>query len=643
MADVTYRVAIELATSGNLATQVGHSLSKLDGLSGVLSRVGQEASTLAGSLANAFEGAVEGAASLAATLGKVGAAAAVGAVTYATLLNKELENTQIALAAIFGANGITASMPEGMSVAADVMAQMRKDAAALPGEFRDLVGIFKTISVPGFQAGASINELRDVAAQTMAASQVMGLPMEQAARELAMLLEGRAGAHNVLGMRLAGLGGQQAEAFNHLPAAERLERVRKELEKFAPAIEAFSHSFEGLSSTLLDNAKRFLSMATAPLFDRIKASLGEANAWFDGNEDKVALWASLVGERLGSAFDVAKEKIRSWWPSVEAFAEHAYDRIASIWQRVGPLVESVADRAAKLLGDGKTLDRLEQIGLLYAGTKGAGMLGGLLPSIPGLADLDRLVKSTGIAGKIAPEGSAFDAMSGRFRDMMTGQFVAGEAGGLLELLADPVTLAAAAAAAALLVEALVGIAGAMHALADETSSYHDLAVSLWDDIQARGGGALDRLSESVHTLEPYALEVADAAGVQLLEALKLLAIGAEGAAQAVKGAATLFDEAMRALGLEPSAGGHQRLAAGNRTNPAGLREFGTGVGDALTKHMVKTGAGGGGGGVHVARVEITVAANQDPNRVARVIAGHLADLARYRKSSAYVTNFSAVR
>ncbi len=293
MADVTYRVAIELATHGNLASEVGQSISKLDGLSGTLGRVGHEAATLAGSLASAFEGAVEGAASLAATLGQVGAVAAIGAVTYGTLvLNKELENTQIALAAIFGANGITTSMPEGMSVAADVMSQMRKDAAALPGEFRDLVGIFKTISIPGFQAGASVDEVRAVAAQAMAVSQVMGLPMEQASRELAMLLEGRAGAHNVLGMRLAGLAGQRAEAFNKLTAADRLATVRTELEKFAPAIEAYSHSFEGLSSTLVDNAKRFLSLATTPIFDRIKGVLSDANSWFDDNQDKVTLWAS---------------------------------------------------------------------------------------------------------------------------------------------------------------------------------------------------------------------------------------------------------------------------------------------------------------------------------------------------------------
>lgn len=638
MADVTYRVAIELATHGNLASELGSSVSKLDGLSGTLGRVGHEAGTLAGSLAGAFEGAVEGAASLAATLGQVGAAAAIGAVTYGTLLlNKELESTQIALAAIFGANGITASMPEGMSVAGDVMSQMRKDAAALPGEFKDLVGIFKTISVPGFQAGANIDQLRALSAQAMAVSQVMGLPMEQASRELAMLLEGRAGAHNVLGMRVAGLGGERAEAFNKLPAAERLERVRVELQKFAPAIEAFSHSFEGLSSTLVDNAKRFLSLATAPLFERIKGALGEANAWFDGNEDKVNLWANLIGDRLGEAFDVGRDKLRTWWPEIEAFAEHAYERIASIWQRVGPLVEHFADGAAKALGSDKAFDRLEQVGLLYAGLKGGGLLSGLIPSLGGLGDLDRLTKSTGIAGKIAPEGSAFDAMAGRFRDMVSGQFVAGEAGGLVELLGNPVTLGAVAAAALLLVDGLVAAAGAIHALTDETSSFHDFAVAIWADIEERSGNTLDSLGQAWRELEPWILRAADSAGVDLLEAIRGLAAGAEAAAHIVEGAAGIFARAMDWLGVEGEPTGHAR----RRQGPPTGRAVESALHDALSH--VRVGGGGGGGGVHVDRVEITVTSNQDPNRVARVIAGHLSDLARYRKSSPYVPNFSASR
>jgi hypothetical protein len=120
-------------------------------------------------------------------------------------------------------------------------------------------------------------------------------------------------------------------------------------------------------------------------------------------------------------------------------------------------------------------------------------------------------------------------------------------------------------------------------------------------------------------------------------------MGAESAAHQIEFAARMFGTLMDALGIAPGARGHSRMAAGLHPGRGGLHEAGTAMADALEKHRVKTGAGGGGGGVHVARVEITVSSNQDPNRVARVIASHLADLARYRKSSAYVPNFSASR
>src|SRR6185437_3202356 len=122
----------------------------------------------------------------------------------------------------------------------------------------------------------------------------------------------------------------------------------------------------------------------------------------------------------------------------------------------------------------------------------------------------------------------------RFRDATSGQFVAGEAGGLLELLANPATIAAAAAAATVLVTALVGVAGALHALSDETSTYHDFAVSLWDSIESHATGTMDALGQAWRDLEPWILRAADAGGVQLLEAIKLLAIGAEQSAKAIE-------------------------------------------------------------------------------------------------------------
>lgn len=602
MSDVTYRVAIEFATSGNLGADLGRHISKLDGLSGSISRIGHEATILAGSLSGAFERAVDGAFSLAGALAKVGATAALGTVTYGTLLlNKELENTQIALAAIFGANGITSSMPEGMTVAADVMTQMRKDAAALPGQFRDLVGIFKTISVPGFQAGASVDQVRDVAAQTMAVSQVMGLPMEQASREMAMLLEGRAGAHNVLGIRLAGLAGERAEAFNKLPAADRLAAVRRELEKFAPAIEAYSHSFEGLSSTLIDHAKQFLSLATMPLFDRIKHSLSEINTYFDTHEHDVEEVANTVGRRLAAG----------------------WDEVESIVKRIGPVVGRMADDIVHMQ-PADLAKKLEHAGEI------------------------------GLAIKLAPTAMrAGSSMLGWGLDAFGGADAVGGVAALTEL--GTVALPAVAATAFV-------AAGAVDDLTDKMSVYHDSATDSMKKLAEQAEQYKTTLQEVGDRAKRELGPAADTAGDIALGALanfKLLGDASDQRAASLSNYATKIDETGDAAEGAAMKMAHAlklfydvqpeetaRVKSPQDAYDPGLLggHFFEALANATKKNETKRGpAAGGGGGVHVDRVEITVASNLDPNRVARVIAGHLADLARYRKSSAYVPNFSASR
>jgi len=68
------------------------------------------------------------------------------------------------------------------------------------------------------------------------------------------------------------------------------------------------------------------------------------------------------------------------------------------------------------------------------------------------------------------------------------------------------------------------------------------------------------------------------------------------------------------------------------------------VSGVLEKHAApRTGGGGGGGGTHIARVEITVTANDDPSRIARLVYADLSNLARHRTTSPDVRNFSAAR
>src|SRR5437016_8142634 len=130
--DVVYKVVVDLETRGDFGAFADRHITKAHDLDGAISKLGSGAASMADSLASSFERAVESAASLAAHVAAIGAGAALGGIALGvTKLNRELETTQIGLAAIFGAQGVTSNMGEGMSLAAGLMEKMRTDAAAL--------------------------------------------------------------------------------------------------------------------------------------------------------------------------------------------------------------------------------------------------------------------------------------------------------------------------------------------------------------------------------------------------------------------------------------------------------------------------------------------------------------------------------
>ena len=198
MAGTTYTVTLDLKTVGSLDFGLNKSGN---GLSSATTSV----ATLRGALhdlrdvGGKFMGVLDGIAGRVGTLVAYGGGALLSAGFYAayegvTKLNAELESTKISLGTIFKANGQTSDLASGFELATDQLAKMRKDARDLPGELEDLKRIFVTAAIPGFGAGADADRIRKLSASTMAFAAVAQVPQAVAARELAMLLEGRAGA-----------------------------------------------------------------------------------------------------------------------------------------------------------------------------------------------------------------------------------------------------------------------------------------------------------------------------------------------------------------------------------------------------------------------------------------------------------------
>jgi hypothetical protein len=227
-----------------------------------------------------------------------------------TGLNADAESATIGIAGMLQAGGAFTSFQDSMSRSQELMGQMRRDAAALPGTFDDLRLVFQGGLLPGLAAGKTSTEVEHLAARFMSVGKMLQVDSHTAGRELSMLLEGRAGAHVVMWARLAPLIGKTAQEFNKMTSAQRFEAISKAMNGFDPAIKEYEKSWDAVSSTTMDVLHNFERIATTPLFSVIKEDLFQLNTWFSNNQALVAEWAMIVGGNLVAAYEKVKDALQ---------------------------------------------------------------------------------------------------------------------------------------------------------------------------------------------------------------------------------------------------------------------------------------------------------------------------------------------
>lgn len=606
MASTIYTVEIDLETKGDLGiSRLSGGVSRLDGAVAKMSSHGRN---LMSEMVGHLDSMVSRAVSFGETVATWGAGIGLAAVTYGVVhLNTELEGTKIALGSIFQANGVASSLPGGMKLAADTIQKMRIDAQKLPGEFEDLRNIFTTVAIPGFQAGANVDQLRDISAKLMATGKIAQMPMDQVAREAGMLMQGRSGAHNILGMKLMGLSGDKAEKFNKLGAPERLKLLNAELDKYKDSIDEFGKSYDGLSSTFVDVGKQVLTIATAPVFDRVKGLLSDINDWAQDNRAEINAWAQHAGVQIALAFDWGVAKIKEWYPAIKAFATNAYDRLKSIWEEAQPYVEKFGAVLKTALQDPGTIDKLITLAKIYAGVK---IGGGILSGVEAIGSIGANGSMLGGGLKMAGQaagavGSAVSTTAEAASIIGWGPALAG-AGEVLVTTFTPALIAAAAAATLFGTYEMFRNMKLEAAAQGQLDSFaamepiHYAHIEALSQMNAAEQSATDRLYDFAAALATERLrsgKVAEETAQTVNDFYKFPIISGEGEAE------------------------RQTKAAADRANQ--------------TKHP------GGGGGTHIQKVEIVVTTNQEPSRVARIVGDHLMSLSRNPGRSPHVPNYSA--
>jgi len=427
----------------------------------------------------AMEGAVDRVGHLALRLGEVGLVAATAFAVHGVAgLNAELEQTQISLGAIFQAQGYFRTFEKGFDAAGEQVRKMYQDVKKLPGTFSELTNIMTMLATPAAQGGASIDQIRALAEKTMLTAAILRVPQDVAAREMANLLSGRAGAHNILGLRL-GYIGEEAKKLNAESPDKRLASITANMERYQGAAARFGTSWVANITTAKDNALAFERTATKPLFDRANKALQEMNTWLDTHTDKVEYLEHLVGDRLGMAWDAIEGAIRRIGPYAEQFAEAILKMDPSALEH-------------KLIGFAEKMALLKMGGMAITGGS----------SIVGMSMRAGAMGALGGAGEIAHRGAGraggeMAAVGGMIGGGLLGVMVAGIA-----------------------TEAALAIGSAVKAAVDPTSPYHRPALEIdkrmgetWSTFGERMKGLIPGIDNVSWSFDTLGFRITEVAGI----------------------------------------------------------------------------------------------------------------------------------
>lgn len=407
MADVKYSVEIAYFTSGSVKSPFapggaasGEKVFKgYDrGLSVFTSKMSNAFSGMVDGFSRALLGGAESAVSGVAGLLEKGISAALkDGISFADTM----ERTQIALASMQHMH-MGVSFEAGMRSSAQLMEQARIDAAALPGEFKDIVGTMKAITPSGLQAGMTMEQIEKMSARAIALAESEGVSTKVAASQLAMMLDGRMTNRQAFGRNM----GFRSQELNAMKPEDRVKAIESQMQKGDPAIESYKNSWAGLTSSVRDNLRNVAKSFATPLFDSMKLSMHKGLEWFQANQQRIHTVAAALGTRLRSAFEYGQRAIIKWGPPLFNFTEHLYQELSRIFKVIEPFLVSAGNGIKSFLNDPNSIKRLEHaaellVGVLVGGKILSG-LGGMLAMVTPLLSGGGGAAAAGLVA-LAPE------------------------------------------------------------------------------------------------------------------------------------------------------------------------------------------------------------------------------------------------
>lgn len=347
---ITYDVVVAYSQVGNLslppgygdAVKAGRDLDKLYGGLGksLSSGVGAAYDGIAGVGGRIIDSVL--------TIGTLAGAALVagisGAMNEGIKFNEFKENALASFASIASIAGESISFDAELRRAEGTLERLRISAKQLPGELKDSTNFFSAIAPVTQQF--SLERREKMSSQGVAAAMALGVAQPVAARELSAMLAGNA-RHSMPLFAKLGLG--DSKAFNALSAAERFDKVEAQFAKLGPSIEHYAHTMAGLKSASIDTLKNVVSIATLPVYDKLKNSLENGLGYYAKHETEINAFARKLGDGIAWAYEAGLSYLHTWGGYAVNFGETLYHGIRSAFDYVKPHIDSMV-HAAELIG-----------------------------------------------------------------------------------------------------------------------------------------------------------------------------------------------------------------------------------------------------------------------------------------------------
>ncbi len=378
-----------------------------------------------GALGAKIRGADGGASSLVGRVVGLGAAyaglrAATGVFSSlargAVSFRAEVDGARIGLASVVAAvDGISFEKAQGQ--ADMVFRQLQGDAIKSVATTKDLFAVYQQITGPIRAAGFGMEKVREITNSTVAAATALGVDLPQATRDIGMMTSGVAGQDVKLFRMLRATGAIQesTEEWNkNLTQAQRIEKLTEALGRFAPAAEAYSKTWGGLTSSLRDIAELSIGALGGPTLAKLQKYMEKWIDRFVKNRDQAMAKIAEVGKRVAGAFD-----------RVFAAADRALEYVVANFDKIVLRIEGVAsafrELVPKLIAAAKAYAAVSVARTVVGGgMQVAGAAPGLLSEVAkmaaatqaGVAAKAAMAANQAQFGSIGLGGGAFGAISG---------------------------------------------------------------------------------------------------------------------------------------------------------------------------------------------------------------------------------------